>query len=155
MTEQLYDIAAEAFVDVPLATPTLAQRKASLKDRVKRIGDTKLTAGFAFDFGGDDGVQHLQLRDNTDRTNWLTAQAAYQAQVALGNGAVVGAAIRTAENDIITMSFADAYTMLLGMAAWGQSLYAVSWAKQDAIEAASDGDALDVIAAAINEAWPE
>ncbi len=38
-----------------------------------------------------------------------------------------GAAIRTAENNIITMSFADAYTMLLGMAAWGQSLYAVSW----------------------------
>ncbi len=44
MTEQLYDIAANAFVDVPLAAPTLEQRKALLKDRVKQIGDTKLTA---------------------------------------------------------------------------------------------------------------
>jgi hypothetical protein len=43
--------------------------------------------------------------------------------------------------------------MLLGMAAWGQTLYAVSWAKQDAIEAATDHDALDTLQAALDDGW--
>lgn len=126
-------------------------RRQALKDRVKAIGDGILTAGFPHDFG--DGVQHLQLRNNTDRTNWLTSQAAYQAQVGAGQGGVAGAHFRTAENNVVTMTFLDGYMLLLSMAAWGAALYAVSWAKQDAIDAATTEAELDAIEADLEVGW--
>lgn len=127
------------------AEDKFAQRKAAKIEAVKSFGDTIMQEGFPHDFGAPYGVQHLQTRNDTDRTNWLTSQAAYKAQIELGNGALPGATFRTAENNTLTLTFADAYMLLLQMAAWGAHLFQVSWAKQDEIRATEDDAALDAI----------
>ena len=122
------------------------ERKAAKIEAVKKHGnDIIVGQGFPFDAGGALGIQHLQTRNNTDRTNWLTSQNAYQAQIALGNGAVEGATFRTAENNTVVMTFQQAYELLLAMAAWGAQLYQVSWSKQDAIRACTTQAELDAI----------
>jgi hypothetical protein len=93
----------------------------------------------------------LQTRDNTDRTNWLTSQDAYSAQIAAGNGTVVGASFRTADNETISCSFQEGLDTLLAMAAWGSQLYAKSWALKDAINALTTAG--DVIAYDVPAEW--
>ncbi|VXC63794.1 DUF4376 domain-containing protein [Sphingomonas sp. AX6] len=91
--------------------------------------------------------ERLQVRGNEDRTNWLTSQASYSAAVAGGHGDVIGATFRTMGNATITVSYAEGLHILLGMAAWGQTIMARSWALKDAIEA---GEPID-----IDAGWPE
>lgn len=119
---------------------------------VKAKHDALEQGGYRHDFGGAVGIQTLQVRNNTDKTNWLTAQALYSTQVALGNGAVVGATFRTAENNNITMSFSAALTVIQQMAAWGAGLAQVSWGKQDALRAAAT--LAEAYAVGIETGWP-
>lgn len=131
-----------------LVTPEhkFEQRKAEKVAAVEKHGDSIIIGqGYPFHAGEVLGVQHLQTRNNTDRTNWLTSQNAYQAQIAAGNGAVEGVSIRTAENNTVTMTFQEGYDLLLGMAAWGAHMYQVSWAKKDAIRACTTQAELDAI----------
>jgi hypothetical protein len=115
----------------PIDLSILKQRK---KDEVKLKGNSILTSGYIHDFGPPYGIQTLQLRDNTDRTNWLTSQAAYQAQVLFGNGDVLGATFRTDSDQLVTLTFSQGLGVLLQMAAWGATLFNISWQKQDEIE---------------------
>lgn len=92
----------------------------------------------------------LQVRDDNDRTNWLTSQAAYSAQVSAGNGAVLGANFRTAANETVNCSFADGLNTLLAMASWGAGLFGKSWTVKDQIAAIADAasvEAFDTAAA--------
>jgi hypothetical protein len=90
--------------------------------------------------------QTLQVRTAEDRTNWLTSQATYGAAVAAGASAVEGAMFRTASNQTFMLTFAEGYQVLvLGMAAWGQAIYANLWALKDACDAAEDQGDLDAI----------
>lgn len=79
----------------------------------------------------------LQVRDVEDRTNWLTSQAAYTAQVAAGNGAAEGASFRTMSNQTVVVSYQEGLATLLGMAAWGAAIMQRSWALKDAIASAT------------------
>lgn len=126
------------------------ERKAARIQAIKKAGDAIMQVGFPFDTP-EHGLQHLQTRNDTDRTNWLTSQAAYQAQMAMGNGDVVGAHFRTAENNTISRTFAEGYALILQMAAWGAHLYGVSWAKQDQARAATNDAELEAIS--LDEGW--
>ncbi|TPK15161.1 DUF4376 domain-containing protein [Mesorhizobium sp. B2-5-9] len=126
---------------VPTLDEAKAASRAAVTDRLTAI----LSAGYHHDFGDPHGVQVLQTRDNTDRINWLTSQAAYSAAVMSGAGAAPGATFRTADNVDIILSYADGHGVLLAMAAWGASQYANSWALKNAIAAAEDADALAAI----------
>jgi hypothetical protein len=85
----------------------------------------------------------LQVRDETDRTNWLTSQAAYSAMVAAGNGTALGASFRTVANETVTVSYLEGFQALLMMADWGKSLMGKSWTLKDAIDALPDADAIE------------
>jgi hypothetical protein len=94
----------------------------------------------------------LQTRNETDRTAWLTSQAAYQAAVINGQGATEGAIFRPEDNISTTVSYAEGLNILLAMAAWGAAIYGRSWDLKDAIAEAADSAALDVID--VDTGWP-
>lgn len=93
----------------------------------------------------------LQVRYDTDRTNWLTSQAAYSAQVSAGNGATMGANFRTAANETINCSYSDGLNTLLAMAAWGAALFGKSWKVKDQITALADAPSVEAFDTA--SAW--
>lgn len=141
---------------------TVEEHQAELRAAVSATLSTALNGGYSHDFGSVDatletgetepaGVRVLQTRDE-DRANWLTSQAAYSAQVAAGNGAVAGAKFRTADNAIVTLSFADGLAVLLALAAWGAEVYDHCWTLKAAIVQAADDAALDAID--IETGWP-
>jgi len=127
------------------ADDKFVERRAAKIEAVKAHGESILQLGFPFDAGVELGVQHLQTRNSTDKTNWLTSQNAYNAQIAAGNGEYPGASFRTAENNTITLTFNDAAMLLLQMAGWGAQLFQISWAKQDAIRLTTNDAELDAI----------
>ncbi len=131
--------------------PTLTDLKARLADQTQARCDALLTGGYRPPTGPLAG-QTLQLRNNLDRTNWLTSQAAYGAAVAAGAGAVSGATFRTAENITTVMTYAEGLVVLLDMAAWGASVYAACWAIKDAIAGAADIAALEAVD--LETGWP-
>lgn len=135
----------------PTPGPTLAELKALASSATQARCDAILTGGYRPPTGPLAG-QTLQLRNNLDRTSWLTSQAAYGAAVAAGAGAVTGATFRTAENITTTMTYAEGLGILLDMAAWGASVYAACWAIKDAIAGAADITALDTVD--LEAGWP-
>ncbi len=135
----------------PTPGPTLAELKALASSATQARCDALLTGGYKPSSGPLAG-QTLQLRNNLDRTNWLTSQAAYGAAVAAGAGAVSGATFRTAENITTVMTYAEGLGVLLDMAAWGASVYAACWAIKDAIAASADDAALDAVD--LEAGWP-
>lgn len=128
----------------------------AVKDRKKKavnaIRDAKLSEGYTHDFGGSVGVKTLETRTETDRTNWLGAGQIYLAQISAGNGAVEGAKIRSSDNTNITLSFDDAYAVILAMGQHTGAILNRSWVLKDAIDAASDHAAVTAID--ITTGWP-
>jgi hypothetical protein len=123
--------------------------------------DAKLFSEFQLGFTVPDGIgagplagHTLQTRGIEDRTNWLTSQAAYSAQVAGGNGALPGATFRDTGNTTVTATFAEGHMALLGMAAWGSNIFKRSWALKDALLAATTWSELDTIIADLDNGWP-
>jgi hypothetical protein len=95
----------------------------------------------------------LQVRDNEDRTNWLTSQASYMAAVAAGMGNVPGAVFRTMANETVTLTFAEgAQVLVSGMAVWGKSIMGHAWGLKDAIKAVETFEELEAID--IDSGWP-
>lgn len=95
----------------------------------------------------------LQVRDNEDRTNWLTSQASYMAAVAAGMGDTPGAVFRTANNETVTLTFAEGAEVLVsGMAVWGKGIMGNAWNLKDQISAATAFDDLEAID--ITVGWP-
>lgn len=125
--------------------------KARKKLQVDMTLGGKFQAGFTPTTGPLAG-HTLQTRDSDDRTNWLTSQAAYLAQVNAGNGAALEADFRDEANATVTLSYVDGYTALLQMAAWGKALFQNTWALKDQIKAAADEAALDAID--VTAGWP-
>lgn len=145
----LGDPSEEGYSPARAFTLSDAQRDALAAVEAKLA--TLTAAGWSHDFGGTYGVQVLQTRDGDDRMNWLTSLTGYRARMDAGEGAVEGAVFRTASNTLITMSYGDAYALLLEMVAWGESLYRTSWALKDAIRAATTVE--EVSAVDINSGW--
>lgn len=143
--------AARTLHSYVVAARPLADRKAELLAAVNHKRDQLLAGGYSHDFGAL-GVHVLQTRGADDRINWLTSQAAYQAAVAAGAGAVEDAEFRTVENVRFVLSYADGLAVLLAMAAWGKAIFGHSWDLKDAIAQAVDHDDLDAIDIAAG--WP-
>jgi hypothetical protein len=131
--------------------PSLAEAKARRLTEIEAQANAAFTAGFTVPSGPLAG-KVLQVRNNNDRTNWLTSQASYSSAVAAGAGAVVAAMFRTANNETVTVSYADGLAALLAMAAWDKAIMVHSWALKDAIAAAADHVTLDAVNVAAG--WP-
>lgn len=110
--------------------------------------DARLAQAFLAGFTPSTGPcagKMLQTRDDTDRTNWLTAKDAWRDQRDAGHGAERGAVIRTGSNEMIVCSYDDGFTTLQAMADWGFALMGNSWTLKDHVAAAADQAALDAI----------
>jgi hypothetical protein len=129
--------------------------KKTKSDTVSAKRDAVLSGGFTVPESVSValGGRVLQTRDQTDKTAWLTSQAAYQAAVSGGQGSTEGAKFRPLDNITTTLSYSEGLNVLLAMAAWGKSVYGRSWELKDAIAAAADSAALDAID--IESGWPE
>lgn len=151
-TETIIDLATGT-VSTVTREPTLAERKAAMKQAIDATRDALFSAGFTVAGTGTslDG-KVLQTRDVVDRTNWLTSQASYSTAVAGGFGDVVGATFRTADNVTVILTYAQGLNVLLAMAGWGAAVMGNSWALKDAVDAAEDEEALDAID--IGAGWP-
>jgi hypothetical protein len=135
-----------------LLTRRLAEAKEAKRAAVNSIRDEKLALGYPHDFGQPHGVKTLDTRTEIDRTNWLGAGQLYSAQIAEGNGAVVGATLRTSDNTNITLAFQDALNVILSMGVYTGSILSLSWSLKDQLEAAPDHSALAAID--ITAGWP-
>ena len=130
----------------------LADAKAALNATVTAKREAVFAAGFSPPSGPLAG-HTLQCRDVQDRTNWLTSAVGYSAAVQAGHGAVAGATFRTANNETVVVTFAQAVSILLsGMQMWGQAIMQRSWDLKDQIEAAEDEAAVQAID--IETGWP-
>lgn len=116
--------------------PNIDRLRATLKARVEKLRDDKLTGGFTVLYGPMQG-KVLQTKTIEDRTNWLTSASAYSTVVALGEGSNLGATFRTEDNATFTLSFSDGLNILMAMAAWGSAVMKNSWVLKDAINEAS------------------
>lgn len=134
-------------------SPTLDERKAMMRRQIDDKRDALFAAGFPVSGTGTALDGHtLQTRDESDKINWLTSQAAYSAAIAGGAGSVEGANFRTASNVTVTLTYTQGLNVLLAMAAWGKDIMGNSWVLKDAVTDAEDGDALDLID--VEAGWP-
>lgn len=138
----------EAAVTVPAS---LDERKAALLALADAASVEHIRQGYTPVTGPMAG-ETLQLRDLDDRTSWLAAQNAYAIAIAAGQGAVEGAVIRPLSNVNHTLTYADAHALLFDMFAWAQAVYVHCWSIKDAIAAAEDDAALDLID--MGAGWP-
>lgn len=135
----------------PIPTVMLSIAKAAKTDAVVGLLNRKHAAGYRVPTGTLAG-KVLQIRDERDITNWLTAKDIYRDAIAAGQGAVVAAEFRTASNETFALSFDEAVTVLNGLRAHGLALLQNSWALKDLIAEAADQAALDAID--ITTGWP-
>ncbi|SFV31374.1 hypothetical protein SAMN05216456_1321 [Devosia crocina] len=123
-------------------------------ERIKSVGARLMSEGFAYDFGGEVGVQHLQLRDADDKANWLTAKDKMRDAIAAGYGDAPVAPMRTAENNTPLVTPNQGVVILSALSNWAEQMFATSWAKQDAIRSATDISTFKALEASIEEGWP-
>ncbi len=137
---------------VPPPQPTLADLKTQRNAAVTAKRESVFAAGFSPTTGPLAG-HTLQVRDDTDKINWLTSQASYSAAVSAGYGAVPAATFRTAANETVTVTYAEGLTIIVqDMARWGQAIMNHSWTLKDLIDAAEGEATLSMIA--IDTGWP-
>lgn len=111
---------------------------------------------FPWDFGGEIGLQHLQLRSVTDQANWLVALGKAERMVAAGQGAeLTPTGIRTQENVTVPVTADQAVAVLAAVSTFGELTMARAWAIKDQINAAPDAAAVAaVLAAELEAGWP-
>jgi hypothetical protein len=126
----------------------LDQYKAMKTAEVVRLRDAAFHKGYLSPVG------RLQVRDEKDRTNWLTSAQSYGAAVMAGQGAAIGATFRNQDDVRTTISYAQGYQILVqGMAKWGEKIMGRAWDLKDAIEDAPNKALVDAIN--LEEGWPE
>lgn len=133
--------------------PTFEDRKADVRAQIADQTQAVFDGGFTVPSGTLAG-KNLQVRNETDRTNWLTSLQMYSYAISQGQGAVVGAVFRTTNNETITTSFNEGASVIMQIALWGKAVYGRSWVLKDEVNAAQDGLALGLVESAIPFGWP-
>jgi len=106
-------------------------------------GQSLFNQGFAYDFGKPYGVLHLQMRNDSDKANWLVARMNMNDAIMAGYGDERIAPIHTAENITVMVTPKEGVNVLVAMNAWGMHLYSKSWEKKAEIRALESEDALN------------
>jgi hypothetical protein len=125
-----------------------------LREEKLRAVDARLAQAFGAGFvvpSGPLAGKVLQVRNEKDRTNWLTSKDIYGDEINAGHGDVEEAEFRTADNEMLTVTYSEGFAALQAMAAWARVLMKNSWALKDATKVAS-ADGLDAID--LEAGWP-
>lgn len=144
---------AEAGYTAAPPPPTLDELKAAKLTEIAARIDEEYALGYPVTSPANgDSPFTLQIRNDTDRTNWLTAARIYDMQVAAGFGATAGATIRSAGNTNHIYTFSDAAALLSALAQHGAAIQRNGWALLDAARAAANEPELDAIDLEVG--WP-
>lgn len=145
------ELAVIGVARIPPPPPTLNDLKGHRLLELRGIYNTRMAGGFPAPSLGVG--ETLQLRNDTDRTNWLTLMIRTKDRIGEGQGGVVSPlAIRTTANNEYALTYSQIETLMDGMLDWAAATMAVSWAKKDQIESAADEAALAAID--LNTGWP-
>jgi hypothetical protein len=135
----------------PPATDILSPNKTAKILAVIALASYKTGIGFPCTL--DAQAETLQLRDQTDRTNWLALMLACQINIGAGNGAgMISPGVRTTANRTHAMTYSACITLLGSLLTWASSMQGNIWLKVDAITAAIDQTSLGAID--ITTGWP-
>lgn len=146
------------------AVVRLSDVQASIGDAIDVQLFTHYALGFNYDFGtasalfqdgttGPAGVQNIQTRDDTDRTNWLILESIVNDMLSAGQGAVnIPSPIRTASNAQVTVTATDAKTFCNALKNNGASKLGHSWALKNQVMQAATVAAAQAID--ITAGWP-
>ncbi len=122
----------------------MASRKASRMSRIKDAVAATLAIGARIDFGGEHGVQHIQMRDG-DRANVLGLKADAEAMIERAQGEQCY--LRTYENNLIIVApefmVESAWIVLRQF----KQVMAAAWALEDQVKHATTLQELPLIPA--------
>lgn len=115
-----------------------------------------LAGGFPCDFVGPEGdavAETLQMRNDTDRTNWLSLKDACNEVILAGFGAhPIQLPLRATSNRDYTPSYADTAEVLRRLRSWGAISLANLWRLKGLIQAAPTRK--DLFAIDLEVGWP-
>ena len=132
--------------------PTLEERKDAAMQELLRVERARYEQGFTYDFGLPIGQKTFQLRPwKDDKANWTLGLIECNGKIASGLGADTFH-MRTMDNEIVATTYQKGQDALGAMLAWGKQMMMRKWSLADAIEAAPDDAALDLID--LESGWP-
>lgn len=131
-----------------IAALTLSTKEQK-KQQIESKRDTILKAGFHFTHEEKD--LSLQTRDDEDRINWLGVLNASSAMIMAGAGDSP-TKIRTAENEIITLTYSQAQLLMLQTLNYQSSVYESAWHHKDALDLLTTLE--EVTAYDVESGWP-
>lgn len=122
----------------------LTDLKAQKSAQVDAVMFAKMSEGFPCVLGGN--PERLQLRNEVDRTNWLTFHSACRDEIANGNGDDLSPQpIRTQDNVNYSVTYSEGAALMAGLRSWAGAIMTVSWALKDTVKNAPDAAALAAI----------
>lgn len=134
------------------SSAALEAAKVERQDKVQRLTEKMSSRGYLHDFGGELGEHVLQTRPE-DRTNWLSLTAMAQMAVGAGAGnAPSFAVIRSADNETVVVTAAQALDAMTGMFDHLAAIMQRGWQLKDAIGAATSLTSVDAVDIAAG--WP-
>lgn len=123
---------------------TLDELKAAKKAQAERMIAVKMSGGFPCTLGGNE--ERLQLRNETDRTNWLTFHSVCRDAMLAGAGDSVSLQpIRTQDNRNYSVTYAEGAALMADLRTWAGAIMAVAWGLKDAIAAAETKAAVEAV----------
>lgn len=145
----------------PVASDLESLRSVKIREIEARAA-VELTGGFAHDFGsaqaefedgteGDAGPQVLQTRDADDDRSWLVLDGLCT-KLLMGGLGTTEVPIRAESNAIITVTAAEASSILTAMAQWGAAIKANAWALKNAARRAETAEDLGTVD--VDSGWP-
>ena len=115
------------------------------------LRDQLILRGYQHNFGGTAGIRTLVQRGPEDAINWLGLKGVADSLIAAGSGSAP-IEIRDASDETFTASATVVSSAMVAMGVWRSTVIAHSWTLKDAIAAAADETALDVVD--IEADWP-
>lgn len=131
--------------------PDLAANRLLKLEAIKVTQAERFLQGWSYDFGTGVGTHTLDMRDADDKTNWTLLLIKTNAMI----GASAGAApvhIRTATNEVITVTADVANTAMQQFLAWGENMLRHKWDLDAAVGATTSMAELDAVD--ITAGWP-
>ena len=125
------------------------------RDRRILAADAAYAAFLAPGFPLDDYPgETLQIRNELDRTNWLTLKDICAEAIAAGVGdlTIDAPGIRCTSNNFIRPTYAETYALMQGLRAWAMQAQANWWRLKDECRSVTTRAALEAID--MGSGWP-
>jgi hypothetical protein len=117
----------------------LSMKQIDLENQITVLKNAALVKGAPFNFGGDFGVQHVQMRDG-DRANIIGLRFKADAIVAAGADTMMG--VRTGENNLVPVTAAQFLDLSWKFMSAFEAVMGTAWHYEDLVKAADAAEDL-------------